>query len=202
MGFYQSLKELYSLRSLCRGQTFDVLQCDIFVCWQFVHSCNGAPALIMAAGVHNPGAGRHVLEMTLMKKISYYHISSLQYIRVSAPSENRPSLVEVLAFNAASAFHKKVNDFSWMWWNVRFRGSGFSLSSYVRGGPYPEQDVMPAQARAPLFGQILSLPISITCKTSLTVSQHLLYFWKECGFQNFPSSFSYPWALSEISHVI
>lgn len=31
----------------------------------------------MAAGVHSftPGAGRHVLEMTLMKKISYYHIS-------------------------------------------------------------------------------------------------------------------------------
>lgn len=60
-----------------------------------------------------------------------------------------------------------------MWWNVRFRGSGFSLLSYVRGGPYPKQDVMPAQAWVLLFGQILSLLISITYKTSLMVSQNV-----------------------------
>lgn len=45
-----------------------------------------------------------------------------------------------------------------------------SVLSYVRGGPYPVQDVMPAQARALLFGQIVSLLISITYKTSLMVS--------------------------------
>lgn len=76
-----------------------------------------------------------------------------------------------------------------MRWNVRFRGSGFSLLSYVRGGPYSEQDVMPAQAGALLFGQILSLLISITYKTSLMVSQPSMYFWRECGFQIFPSMY-------------
>lgn len=93
-----------------------------------------------------------------------------------------------------------------MRWNVRFRGSGFSLLSYVRGGPYPEQDVMPAQAWALLFGQILSLLISITYKTSLMVSQLSWCFWKECVFEIFfpfiLSISSVCWRTTEKSNLI
>lgn len=120
---------------------------------------------------------------------------------MSVPLRNRLGLVEVLAFSAASAFHKKVNNFTWMQWNVRFRGSGFSLLSYVRGGPYPEQDVITAQAQALLFRQILSLLISITYKTSLMVSQTSVYLWKECGFQIFLSTYLFR-RPTEISNVI
>lgn len=69
-----------------------------------------------------------------------------------------------------------------MQWNVTFRGSGFSLLGYVRRGPYPEQDVMPAQVWALLLGQIPSLLINITAETSLMLSCHLVHFWKEYGF--------------------
>lgn len=55
-----------------------------------------------------PDAGRHVLEMALMMKYLIIVFESPQCVRMSAPFKNRLSLVEVLAFAAASAFHKKL----------------------------------------------------------------------------------------------
>lgn len=154
-GFYLSLKSLYSFRSLCPGQTFDVLWPNIFVCAQFVHYCSRAQAMLTDNGFWS---AKQIMSFKVMLGLMYYKwdllLPCLKAYRISVFPllKNRLSLVKVKAFSAASAFHKKLT--------APHKCNGMSNSdslnwvlSYVRGGPYPEQDVMPAQAWALLFGQ-------------------------------------------------
>ena len=59
------------------------------------------------------------------------------------------------------AFHKKFTTPHECSGMLDLEGLDFSLLCYVRWEPYPEEDVMPAQVWALLFGQSLSLLINI-----------------------------------------
>lgn len=109
-GFYLSLKSLYSFRSLCSGQTFDVLWPDIFVYSQFVHYCSRAQAMTDK----DFWSSKQIMSFKVMLGLMYYKRDLLlpclkaYRISVSPPLKNRLSLVKVKAFSAASAFHKKL----------------------------------------------------------------------------------------------
>lgn len=148
IAFYQNLKLLSSHRSLYWSQSVDLSPCNGFVCLHLVCS---------SGFVHWwPLECKANCSTSCVENEIYCHrVSKCSlYLNVWRHKEQR-SLVESWASSAASAFHKKLMAPHECGGMLNLNGLDWVLG-YVRGGSYPEQDVMPVQVWAVIWSNSVS----------------------------------------------
>lgn len=151
IAFYQNLKLLYSHRSLYWSQV--LCPCNGFVCLHLVWSSGFVHWWLLECKAN--------CSTSCVKNEIYCHrVSKCSLCLNVCRHKEQQSLVESWAFSAASAFHKTLMAAHECGGMLNLNALDWVLG-YVRGGPYPEQDVMPVQVWALLFGQIPSHLISI-----------------------------------------